>query len=48
MRKQDFYTYTVIKDIDRNLICLIVRYRNEKAILIPMIDIFLLMEKMLK
>lgn len=44
MRYIDGYSYTVIKDSDRNILGVLVRYENNKAILIPLIDIILLME----
>ena len=45
MKKDGKYTYTVIKDTERNIIGILVRYDCEKAIIIPLIDIILLMEK---
>lgn len=45
LRKIDKYTYTVVKDSDRNIVGVLVRYENEKAVLIPLIDIIMIMEK---
>lgn len=43
--KQNDYTYSVVKDSDRNIVGVLIRYKNENAIIIPLIDIILLMEK---
>ena len=47
LREIDNYTYTVVKDKDRNIIGILVRYSNEKAVIIPLIDIILMMEKII-
>lgn len=44
-REIDKYKYTVVKDHERNIIGVVVRYDNERAVLIPLIDIILMMEK---
>lgn len=44
---QGNYSYNVIKDTDRNIIGILVRYEGEKAIIIPLIDIILQMEKII-
>lgn len=41
----DNYRYSVVKDHERNIIGVVVRYDNERAVLIPLIDIILMMEK---
>ena len=41
----DNYRYSVVKDNERNIIGIVVRYDNERAVLIPLIDIILMMEK---
>lgn len=43
--QQGKYTYRVIKDHDRNIIGILVRYGNNDAIVIPFIDIILQLEK---
>lgn len=48
MRTEENYSYTIVKDTDRNIIGVLVRFKNEKAIIIPLIDIILQMEKILK
>lgn len=48
MRTENNYSYTIVKDKDRNIIGVLVRFKNEKAIIIPLIDIILQMEKTLK
>lgn len=45
--KQNDYTYEIIKDRDRNIIGLLIRYKNNEAIIIPLIDIILQMEKII-
>ena len=42
---QDNYTYSVVKDSERNIVGILIRYQNERAILIPLIDIILQLEK---
>lgn len=44
--QQDKYTYRVVKDHDRNIIGILVRYDTERAIIIPLIDIILQLEKL--
>ena len=44
-RKIDDYTYSVVKDNERNIIGVLVRFDNERAVIIPLIDIILMMEK---
>lgn len=44
---QDNYTYSIIKDSERNIIGILVRFKNERAIMIPLIDIILQLEKIL-
>lgn len=44
-RKINDYTYSVVKDSERNIIGVLVRFDNEKAVIIPLIDIILMMEK---
>lgn len=46
-RKIDDYTFTVIKDQKKNIIGIVVRFKNEKAVFIPLIDIILIMEKII-
>ena len=41
----DGYSYSVVKDSERNIVGVLVRFQNQKAVLIPLIDIILLMEK---
>lgn len=41
------YTYSVIKDSDRNILGILVRFKNERAVMIPLIDIILLMERII-
>lgn len=43
--KQDNYSYEIVKDKERNIIGLLIRYKNNEAIIIPLIDIILQMEK---
>lgn len=45
MRKQGDYTYTVVRDKDRQIIGLLLRHKNDESIIIPLIDIILLLEK---
>ena len=42
---QGNYTYSIVKDTERNIVGILIRYQNEKAILIPLIDIILQLEK---
>ena len=42
---QENYTYSVVKDSERNIVGILVRYQNERAVLIPLIDIILQLEK---
>lgn len=42
---QGNYTYSIIKDSERNIIGILVRYKNERAVMIPLIDIILQLEK---
>lgn len=44
-KRIDKYSYTVVKDQSRNIVGVLVRFENEKAVLIPLIDIILLTEK---
>lgn len=44
---QNEYHYEIIKDKDRNIIGLLIRYKNYEAIIIPLIDIILQMEKII-
>ena len=44
---QGKYSYNIVKDKDRNILGLVVRFSNEKAIFIPLIDIILQMEKII-
>ena len=44
---QGSYTFSVVKDRERNIIGILVRYKYEEAILIPLIDIILQMEKVI-
>lgn len=44
---QNEYHYEIIKDRDRNIIGLLIRYKNNEAIIIPLIDIILQMEKII-
>lgn len=44
-RKINDYTYSVVKDSERNIIGVLVRFDNERAVIIPLIDIILMMEK---
>ena len=46
-RKIDEYTYSVVKDNERNIIGILVRFDNERAVIIPLIDIILMMEKII-
>lgn len=46
-RKIDSYTYSVVKDNERNIIGVLVRFGNERAVIIPLIDIILMMEKII-
>ena len=46
-RKIDLYTYSVVKDNERNIIGILVRFENERAVIIPLIDIILMMEKII-
>lgn len=39
------YTFNVIKDKDRNIIGILVRYKMNDAVFIPLIDVILQMEK---
>ena len=47
MKTQNGYTYAVIKDKERNIIGILVRFEDRRAIVIPLIDIILEMEKIL-
>lgn len=47
MKEFNQYTYAVIKDKDRNIIGILIRFKNEHAIVIPLIDIILEMEKII-
>ena len=40
------YTYNVVKDKERNIIGILVRYKYEPAIFIPLLDIILRLEKL--
>lgn len=44
---QDNYTYSIIKDSERNIIGILIRFKNERAIMIPLIDIILQLEKII-
>lgn len=44
---QNEYHYEIIKDKDRNIIGLLIRYKNYEPIMIPLIDIILQMEKII-
>ena len=46
-RNIDKYKYSVVKDNERNIIGVLVRYENERAVIIPLIDIILMMEKII-
>lgn len=45
--KQDNYKYEIVKDKERNIIGILIRYKNNEAIIIPLIDIILQMEKII-
>ena len=45
--KQNNYNYTVVFDKDRNILGLLVRYENKEAVFIPLIDIFLMTERIM-
>ena len=45
--KQDNYNYEIVKDKERNIIGILIRYKNNEAIMIPLIDIILQMEKII-
>lgn len=47
MKTQNGYSYSVIKDKQRNIIGILIRYEENKAIVIPLIDIILEMEKII-
>lgn len=47
MKTQNGYSYTVIKDKQRNIIGILVRYEENRAVVIPLIDIILEMEKII-
>ena len=47
MKHIDDYSYTIVKDQDRNIVGVLVRYKSNPAVLIPLIDIILLMEKII-
>lgn len=47
MKEYNQYTYAVVKDKDRNIIGILIRFKNEHAIMIPLIDIILEMEKII-
>lgn len=47
MKTQNGYSYTVIKDKDRNIIGILIRYEDNRAIVIPLIDVILEMEKII-
>lgn len=47
MKTQNGYSYAVIKDKQRNIIGILIRYEENKAIVIPLIDIILEMEKVI-
>ena len=44
---QGDYTFSVVKDRERNIIGILVRYKHRDAIIIPLIDIILQMEKII-
>ena len=44
---QGDYTFSVVKDRERNIIGILVRYKCKDAIIIPLIDIILQMEKII-
>lgn len=44
--KQNDYTYNMVRDCERNIIGVMVRYKSENAIIIPLIDIILQTEKL--
>lgn len=46
-RKIDKYTYNVVKDQERNIVGILVRFDNQPAVVIPLIDVILLMEKII-
>ena len=45
MKTQNGYAYAVVKDKERNIIGILIRFEDNKAIVIPLIDIILEMEK---
>lgn len=47
MKTQNGYSYAVIKDKERNIIGILIRYEDNRAIMIPLIDIILEMEKII-
>lgn len=47
MKTQNGYSYSVIKDKERNIIGILIRYEDNRAIIIPLIDIILEMEKII-
>lgn len=47
MKTQNGYSYAVIKDKERNIIGILIRYEDNRAIVIPLIDIILEMEKII-
>ena len=44
--KQNDYTYNIIRDRERNIIGVMVSYKCENAVIIPLIDIILQTEKL--
>ena len=47
MKTQNGYSYSVIKDKERNIIGILIRFEDNRAIVIPLIDIILEMEKII-
>lgn len=47
MKTQNGYSYAVIKDKERNIIGILIRYEDNRAVIIPLIDIILEMEKII-
>lgn len=47
MKTQNGYSYAVIKDKERNIIGILIRYEDNRAIVIPLIDVILEMEKII-
>ena len=44
---QGSYSFSVVKDRERNIIGILVRFQKEEAVLIPLLDIILQMEKII-